>query len=435
MAKTKSSKPIILGGGLAGLSACYHGDGIVYEKDNTFGGHARSHHKEGFIFDEGIHVLHTSNKYILSLLKDIGANLEKKDRDAWIHSNGAMTRYPFQANTYGLPKKIVKDCLLGFIENTRKKEDIDHYEDWVRYMFGDGIANHFMIPYSQKFWGVDADQLTTDWVNVRHPRPSMEEVISGAIGDQKKGFGINATFRYPKNGGFGYIGQVLARSCEGRINNGMEATNIDVERKKIIFNETEEISYDQILSTIPLPELVKIIPNTPEEVLAASRKLKTNSIYVVNLGVKRENITDKSWIYFLEKDFCFVRVSFPFNFTHKSDSVVPKGHSSISVEISYGNDNPLPGDREAIIKKVKTDLEKVNILREDDEITYLDTYDIKYGYVIFDKNRKQSVGKIHKYLKSKDIIPCGRYGLWAYLWSDEAIMSGKKAAEKLSKEV
>ena len=28
-----------------------------------------------------------------------------------------MTRYPFQANTYGLPTDIVKDCLIGFIEN------------------------------------------------------------------------------------------------------------------------------------------------------------------------------------------------------------------------------------------------------------------------------------------------------------------------------
>ena len=429
MKKFKNS-PLILGGGLAGLSACFHGNGTVYEKDNTFGGHARSHYEDNFIFDEGIHVLHTSNKYILSLLEEIGVDLQVKSRDAWIHSNGVMTRYPFQANTYGLPKDIIKDCLLGFIENTHKKEDIDHYGDWVRYMFGDGIANHFMLPYSQKFWGVDADQLTTDWVNVRHPRPSTEEVISGAIGDQKKEFGINATFRYPRNGGFGYIGQALAEQCEGRINLDMKATKIDVERKIVTFNETEEVSYDKILSTIPLPELVNIISNTPEEVLEASRKLKTNSIYVVNLGINRENITDKSWIYFLEQDFCFVRVSFPFNFTHEPDSVVPKGHSSISVEISYGNENPLPGDREQIIEKVKQDLTKVDILRDDDEIIYLDTYDIKYGYVIFDKNRKPSVKRIHNYLESHDIVPCGRYGLWAYLWSDEAIMSGKKAAEK-----
>lgn len=151
MSKSQLS-PLILGGGLAGLSACYHGNGTVYEKDRTSGGHARSHSSKGFIFDEGIHVLHTSNEYILQLMEDVNANLEVKERDAWIQSNGAMTRYPFQANTYGLPADIVKDCLLGFIENKFEKKDIKNYRDWVQYMFGEGIANHFMIPYSKKFW-------------------------------------------------------------------------------------------------------------------------------------------------------------------------------------------------------------------------------------------------------------------------------------------
>jgi len=431
--KKKKSKPMILGGGLAGISACYHGSGIVYEKDNRAGGHARSHSEDGFVFDEGIHVLHTSNKYILNLLEKVGADLEVKERNAWIQSNGAMTRYPFQANTYGLPLDIVKDCLLGFIENNLDKADIKNYENWVRYMFGDGIADHFMIPYSKKFWGVSPDQLTTDWVNIRHPKPSMEEVISGAIGDQTKGFGINAIFRYPKKGGFGFIGEALQRSCKDRIHHNMKATHIDVTKKVVTFNEDQEIPYEKILSTIPLPELIKIIPESPESVIEASQQLKTNSIYVVNIGVKRANITDKSWIYFLEKDYCFVRVSFPFNFTYDADSVVPKGHSSISVEIAYGNDNPLLGNREQIIERVKSDLIEAEILKNDDEIVFLDTYDIKYGYVIFNKNRKPAVKKIHKFLESKDIIPCGRYGLWAYLWSDEAIMSGKKAAEKLNK--
>tara|TARA_B100000212_G_C27383861_1_gene538278 strand:+ start:5277 stop:6569 length:1293 start_codon:yes stop_codon:yes gene_type:complete len=427
----KKIDTLILGGGLAGLSACYHGNGIVFEKDNSWGGHARSHSSDGFVFDEGIHVLHTDNEYILNLLNEIDVELEVKERDAWIFSHGAMTRYPFQANTYGLPPDIVKECLLGFIENKHKKGDIKNYEDWVRYIFGDGIADNFMLPYSKKFWGVDPKNLTTDWVNVRHPRPSMEEVITGAISDQKKGFGINATFRYPKQGGFGYIGEMLAESCKGRINSGMRATHIDLDRKSVIFNDHDEVNYQNLLSTIPLPELLNIIPDTPKEVLKASEKLRTNSIYVVNLGVDRANITEKSWIYFLDKEFSFVRVSFPFNFTHSNDSVVPSGCSSISVEIAYGNDNPLPLPKEDMAQRAIEDLKKANIILESDNIIYEHTYDIKYGYVVYDENKKESVKKIHEFLKPHSIFPCGRYGLWAYLWSDEAIMSGKVAAEKL----
>ncbi len=135
----------------------------------------------------------------------------------------------------------------------------------------------------------------------------------------------------------------------------------------------------------------------------------------------------------MEKEFCFVRVSFPFNFTKDSDSVVPMGHSSISVEIAYGNNNPLPGNgkKQEIIKIVMADLKKANLLKDDDEIVYLDTYDIKYGYVIYDKNRRPAIKEVHEFVKKYDIIPTGRYGLWAYLWSDEAMMSGKLSSEKL----
>jgi len=424
-------QPIILGGGLSGLSACYHGGGIIYEKSSQAGGQASSSDKDGFIFDEGIHVMHTKNEYILSLMEKLDIDMEIRQRNAWIMSNGVMTRYPFQANTYGLPEKIVKDCVDGFIENKFVDiGNISNYEDWIYYMFGKGIAEHFMIPYSQKFWGIDAKNLTTDWVNVRHPKPSKEEVIKGSLEDQTKGFGINASYRYPKKGGYGYIGRQLAEKCKDHIKVGMEATKIDVNKKEIEFNHNELVSYETILSSIPLPELIKIIPDAPQSVTDAASKLKTNSMFVVNIGVNRPNITDKNWIYYLEKEFSFVRVSFPFN---QSDNVCPDGTSSISAEISYGHDNLLPTSKEMMAELVIKELIKANVIDVSDEIVYIDTVDIKYAYVIFDHERKTAIKIIHDYLKIFDIIPFGRYGMWAYLWSDEAMLSGKKVAQRLYK--
>ena len=85
----------------------------------------------------------------------------------------------------------------------------------------------------------------------------------------------------------------------------MKATHIDEKRKQITFNDSRVLPYDKILSTIPLPDLIELIPHAPAEVIDATKKLKTNSIYVVNIGVKKENITDKSWVYFLKN----VRIS------------------------------------------------------------------------------------------------------------------------------
>ena len=113
--------------------------------------------------------------------------------------------------------------------------------------------------------------------------------------------------------------------------------------------------------------------------------------------------------------------------------MAPKGTSTISAEIAYGNDNPLEKNKEKLVKKVIEDLIKTKIINKSDEIIYTKTIDVKLGYVIFDKDRKKSINLIHNYLKSKRILPFGRYGLWAYLWSDEAILSGKKVVDQYNK--
>jgi len=118
----------------------------------------------------------------------------------------------------------------------------------------------------------------------------------------------------------------------------MEVTNIDPYKKEIEFNSEEIIGYENVISTLPLPDLIKILPDdVPIDVKDAAGRLKTNSMFVVNIGINREKITDKNWIYYLDKKYSFVRVSFPSN---QSDHVSPPGTSSISAEIAYGHSNP-----------------------------------------------------------------------------------------------
>ena len=420
---------IILGAGLAGLSACYHTkDTVVYEASSFPGGHARSTIINGFIFDFGIHVLHTKNNSVLKILEDIGVDLLNVERNAWIYSNNTYTRYPFQANTYGLPPDIIKDCLIGFIENKHTKDHtIENYKEWILHMFGEGYASHFMLPYAEKFWGVKPEELNTDWVNVRHPRPSIEEVISGALMDQKKGFGVNSTFRYPLNGGYGKLADQFASKLKGRVKYKMKATFLDPINKKIVFNNKLEVNYNKILSTLSLPSILSIIKNVPEYILQASELLRSNSFIVVNIGINKPDLTDKSWVYFSDENISFVRASFPANL---SKNCVPNGTSSISLEISHG---PVKFNTESdseIIEKAISDLIKIGILSGKEEILFAKCERIKNAYVVFDENRKPSVEIIHNYLEEIGVVPSGRFGMWAYLWSDESIINGKVAGTR-----
>ena len=84
--------------------------------------------------------------------------------------------------------------------------------------------------------------------------------------------------------------------------------------------------------------------------------------------------------------------------------------------------------------RVVADLIRVGILRGDDRIVARDVMDVKYGYVIYDKVRRQSVVKIRRWLASVGIHSTGRYGLWAYLWSHESLLAGANTGRRLYRE-
>ena len=244
----------ILGAGLAGLSAAYHCRGIIYEKENEIGGTCRSLKNKGFTFDFGIHVLHTRNSYVLRLLlQNKKLNLWRKKRSAWIHSYGALTKYPFQANTFGLPENIIRECLTGFMGKDREsKKSYDNYEDWIYATFGKGIARNFYLPYSEKFWTVKASELTTDWLDIRVPRPRLEQVITGALSIQKEEFGPNAVFQYPRYGGIQAIAETLLKK-NIKVILSKEAKRIELDKRIVHFSDGSAVSYNNLISTISLP--------------------------------------------------------------------------------------------------------------------------------------------------------------------------------------
>ena len=182
-----------------------------------------------------------------------------------------------------------------------------------------------------------------------------------------------------------------------------------------------------MLSSVPLPELVKMIKTAPEDVIKASEALIYNSLACFNIGVDREAISDKHWLYFPEKKYPFNRISFPMNL---SPETVPKGKSSIVVEVTYRGSKP---DVKETKERVREGLVDADILHEKDKFEVFDALDFKYAYVVYDLNHRRNVNLIQAYLKPLRVTPIGRFGEWEYLNMDKSILSGKKAAEELAK--
>lgn len=423
-----------MGGGLAGLSVGYHLERPyqIFERETVVGGTAGTYQDKGFTFDFAGHLLHLHNDYtkklIRQLLKD---NIYECQRQAWIFSHETYTRYPFQANLYGLPEKVIQECYMGLLKAHQKKftpRPNMPFKEWCLGLFGEGISKHFMFPYNEKLWTVPATEMTADWCGQFVPRPKLEDVLAGSLSDQEKAYGYNTSFLYPKKGGIQVLAQAMVKN-KSRVQLGESLERIDWKAKKASFSSGREESYCDLVSCLPLIELLKRLDPLPQELLAAYKKLKWASMLCVNVGVKRAKISEKSWIYFPEKKFPFYRVGFPMNFT---PYVVPQGCSSMYVEVAHQPHQKL--DQDKVFKEVHKGLIDAGILKESDELPVVRFLDIHYAYVIYDKHRDASLEKIFNWLKKNSISSIGRYGAWKYSFMEEAILDGKACAESLDKQ-
>ena len=426
------NKIVILGAGLTGLSAAWHLErrGIdcrIFEKEAEAGGLCRSKNIRGFTFDYDGHLLHFKHRDTFNFIKNLlGANLIQHKRNAGIYYRGRYIRYPFQANLYGLPREVIQECLLGFIRaannNHHKSKENLNFLAWINQTFGKGIARHFMVPYNKKFWTVTPRRLTCEWLDGFIPVPSLGQIIEGTIGESKRQFGYNAWFWYPKEGGIQEISRAIQSGITG-LRTLFEATGLNIRKKEIQFKNNFKQEFDSLILTTPLPEILNLTRNLPSEVANCLNRLKYTSIFNLNLSVDRENLSGKHWIYFPESKFVFFRVGFPGNFSFKS---APKKTSSLYVEVAYTPGTPV--NKNTMADRITEDLIKARILRASDKILARDYNDIKYGYIIYDRKRQESLGLIKDFLHKNNIHCLGRYGSWSYMSMEDCLLEGKKIA-------
>ena len=429
---------LIIGAGLSGLSTAYHLERpyLVCEKENTVGGLCRTIYNNGYYFDLTGHLLHLRDDYFKNLIKRlIGDELAIVQRNAWIYSQNVFTRYPFQSNTYGLPHETVKACLMGFIDTMIQQKvadalnthiEIKTFEDWILQTLGKGIAEHFMIPYNSKLWTVHPAEMSCDWMNRFIPRPALEEVIEGALADKPSQLGYNANFLYPRAKGI----QILPQSLANKIDNirlNTELVKIDLIERKATFTDNMVIEFDNLVTTVPLPELLDMIQPLPPEIEQMKGKLRWASVYNLNFGLRSAPKSDKHWIYIPETRYICYRLGYITNF---SKMMAPNGCQSVYTEISYSKNKPL--EKNSVVSQMIMVLKKIGIITDEKQIDHVETIDIPYGYVIYDFAYNDVVPKIHNYLNSQKIYSIGRYGKWVYGSMEDALIEGRQIADMLN---
>lgn len=438
-------RTLILGGGLTGLSTAFHldaltlstgdaslGSYVLVDKEERLGGLTRTEEIRGYRFDHTGHWLHLRHAEMKTFVQDVmGDDMITVTRKSRIWSYGALTHFPFQSNLYGLPLDVTYACLQGAIDASLAEARGEHgpptdFKEFCMQRFGRGITEAFMVPYNTKLWGVQPEEITADWCHRFLPRPNLGQMTAGALGlvDDKAGY--NASFVYPREGGIeAFASRIAARIPHEKVRLGTRPIALDLQERTCTLSDGSDVTFDRIVSSIPVPEFLGLVRNLPEPVADAASKLRCTSLRYLAYGVARQVLDDIQWLYVPEAKYPFYRIG---SFSNAVPSLAPPGKSSLYVEVA----NDIVASDDEVKLSVRAFLRSQGWLDDDSQVEVEEVRHIRYGYVVFDKHYFPAKDTIFPWLLDRGVHSLGRYGGWVYSSMEDALMDGYSYARSLA---
>lgn len=420
---------LILGAGISGIAAAYELkqndiDSLILEKNESYGGLLDNFTLNGFRFDKFIHLSFAKDEYVNNIF--FKTPLIKHKPLSSNYYKGYWLKHPAQNNLYPL-SQIEKEKILNDFGKRENKEvsEIKNYEDWLRVQYGDYFTENFPMVYTEKYWTVKAKELETKWVGNRMYKPSLEEIQKGCETDITPNTYYAKEMRYPVKGGYKSFLKPMIKDIDIKTNSLI--TTIDLVNKELILSDNKKYQFENVISSLPLPEICKLIKNLPTKIIEASQKLNFTSGYLVSLGFNKPDIADKLWFYIYDKDILPARVYSP---SLKSSDNVPDGYSSLQAEIYYNKGVEFGKSKNKILEDTIDKFIKIGLFKKDDLIVK-DIRTEKYANVVFDHHIYENRKIVLDYLAENNVISVGRFGEWDYFWSDQSMLSGRDGARKL----
>jgi protoporphyrinogen oxidase len=408
----------------------------IVEKNSKCGGLCQSLKEDGFTFDwGGSHIIFSKDKEALNfMLAKLGDNIVKRRRNTKILYKGNYVKYPFENGLSDLPLQDNFECLTGFIEAliSNNKSRPENFKEWLYSTFGKGMAEKYLIPYNEKIWNYDTAKMSTVWVDGRVPKPPVEDIIKSSLGIATEGYTHQLNFYYPREGGINALIRSLEHESQDKIIRNFDVNSISQENNRwIVSNGTERRSYDKLIATQPIFDVVRAIKDVPAEIYKALDDLKYNSLITVMLGLDVEHLNDFSWLYIPDGDCLAHRVAFPSNY---SKGVAPEGKSAVLAEITYNNGDSIDrlSDDEIITRTIE-ELHKKKII-DKDTVCFTRAKRTRYAYVIPDLNYERNTELIKRFLSRRGIHLVGRFAEFKYLNMDACVRSAMDCAKVMNDE-
>jgi protoporphyrinogen oxidase len=276
---------VILGAGVAGLSAAYHAQarGLnvkLYEAEPAPGGLLNHFAVGEWLFDNAAHFFFGSEPEVLAIFDQTPAIEHEAVPYNW--DNGYWLPHPVQNHMFGLPVADKTALIVDFI--SRPEIEIKNYRDWLYCEYGVEIAERWPIMYTKKYW-IDSETLGIDWIKNRMKKSEISEIILGAMTPSPPRTYYLRHLRYPLRGGYRAFLEPLIRNVE--VQTQYRATSVNWRDRYVQFSNNQRINYNFLLSTIPLPEILNIMTDVPTEIKEIASTLFATRIDLISMGFNK----------------------------------------------------------------------------------------------------------------------------------------------------
>lgn len=409
-------KYLILGAGPSGLTFANRlkekGETsfLVLEKEAQAGGLCRSVTVDGSPFDiGGGHFLDVRRPKVNAFLFHFMPEEEWElfQRDSRIRVDGEEVGHPLEANIwqFGLEEQVAYLTSIAKAGCNLGKPMPEQFVEWITWKLGQRIADHYMLPYNQKMFADELNELGTYWLD-KLPNVSFEETLLSCL--TRKPYGTqpgHASFYYPKKYGYGELWLRMAQELSDNILYGAEVIGLSCEKQQVKIKAGDIFEAEKIITTVPWRSF-REITGMPEEIKGMILGLKSSAIETRYVP---ENLDTKAqWIYVPDPEIPYHRILVRHNFCRGS-----RGYWTETRK-----------ERTRMLRSTVADKSRKGAYH------YLN----EYAYPLNTIRKPEIMDRLLKFSVSRQIYGLGRWGEHCHYNSDVVVDLAMKLAEKLVQE-
>ncbi|MGH7893231.1 MAG: protoporphyrinogen/coproporphyrinogen oxidase [Candidatus Binatia bacterium] len=431
-----SASLVVLGGGPAGLAVAHYATrrGIpftLYERSTELGGLCRTFQCGPHRYDAGAHRFHDRDAEATADMRGLlGDHLVAVDAPSRIYDGRRFIDFPptplgmLFSGGIGQIGRIGRDL----IRSRRPGRPCVTFADFAIAQFGETLARRFLIHYSEKLWGLPAEQLSPDIATRRLSGMTLRSLLVEVLAPRRKTEHIDGRFLYPLSG-YGELAAALAASVPAEsLRTEHDVIGLDVRDDRVVrvrFADRPAVEVaDRLVSTLPLTVLVRLLgTSVPDAAHRAASTLRFRSIRLVFLRLARPRVSTSASLYLPDPSLCVARVTEPKN---RSSRMAPADETSLVAEVPCFMGDPVSQLADAaLVERVTGELARVGLTRPHEVIEWRHHL-LPNAYPVYALDWSGTVAEVVAGVRSiRNLDLLGRGGLFLYSHLHDQLRLGK----------